>query len=132
MYSHKVLSLILATIVTAGCQTKPVKYEVDTVVRPRPTVDEHGRAQQYTVDFTVTETHPDEESIVTRPQILTVVGKKAEITMEKLYPNQPPESISCTALVKHEKGSSRVDTSVSIVKKGKEVCLIKQSTTLPQ
>jgi len=94
--------------------------------------DEHGRPRQYTVDITVTETNPNGESIVTRPQILTMVGKQAEITTEELYTNQLPGRISCTALVKHEKDGNRVDTSVSIIKKGKEVCLIKQSTTLPQ
>jgi len=129
MHSHKILLLILVTIVTAGCQTKSVKYEIDTVVRPVPMVDDHDKSQQYTVDITVTETSPDGESIVTRPQILTMPGKQAEITMQKSNPNQPPECISCTALVKHEKDGSRVDTSVSIVKKGKELCLIKQSMT---
>lgn len=132
MYSHKVLLLILVTIVIAGCQTKPVKYEVDIVVRPMLMADEHGRPRQYTVDITVTETNPNGESIVTRPQILTMVGKPAEITVEELYANQLPGRISCTALIKHEKDGNRVDTSVSIIKKGKEVCLIKQSTTLPQ
>jgi len=132
MYSQKVALLFLAIMAMAGCQTNPVKYEVETVVRPRLMVDDRGRPQQYTVDFTVTETRPDGESIVTRPQILTAVGKQARISTEKSYPNQPPESISCTALVEHEKDGSRVNTSVSIIKKGKEVCLIKQSTTLPQ
>jgi len=132
MYSQKVVLLILVTILIAGCQTNPVKYEVETVVRPRLMADDRGRPQQYTVDFTVTETRPDGESIVTRPQILTAVGKQAEISTEKSYPNQPPESISCTALVEHQKDGSRVDTSVSIVKKGKEVCSIRQSTTFPQ
>lgn len=131
MYLHKVLLPILVTIVIAGCQTNPVKYEVDTVVLPRPMADEHGRPRQYTVDITITETGPNGGSIVTRPQILTMVGEQAEITTEKLYPNQPSERISCTALVQHEEDGNRVDTSISIVKKGKEVCLIKQSTTLP-
>jgi hypothetical protein len=116
MYSHKVLLLILATIVIAGCQTKPVKYEVETVVRPMP----------------MPETGPNGESIVTRPQILTMVGKHAEITTEELYTNQLPGRISCTALVQHENDGNKVDTSISIIKKGKEVCFIKQSTTLPQ
>ena len=132
MYSHKVLLLILVTIVIAGCQTKPVNYEVETVVRPMLMADEHGRPQQYTVDITITETNLNGERIVTRPQILTMVGKQAEITTEKLYTNQLPGRISCTALVKHEKDGIRVDTSVSIIKKGMEVCLIKQSTTLAQ
>ena len=132
MYSHKVLLLILVTIVIAGCQTKPVKYEVDTVVRPMPMADEQGRPRQYTVDITVTETGPNGESIVTRPQILTLVGKQAEITGEELHTNQLPGRISCTALIRHEEGGKRVDISVSIIKKGKEVCLIKQSTTLPE
>ena len=132
MYSHKVLLLIVATLAIAGCQTKPVKYEVNTVVRPMRMANEQGRPRQYTVDITITETNPNGESIVTRPQILTMVGKQAEITTEKLYTNQLPGRISCTALVKHEKDGNRVDTSVSIVKKGEEVCFIKQSTTLPR
>ena len=132
MYSHKGRLLILVTIVIAGCQTKPVKYEVNTVVRPMRMADEQGRPRQYTVDITITETNPNGESIVTRPQILTMVGKQAEITAEELYTNQLPERISCTALVKHEKDGNRVDTSVSIIKKDQEVCFIKQSTTLPQ
>jgi hypothetical protein len=132
MYSHKLLSLLFILVVLAGCQTKPVKYEVDTVVRPMLMAGEQGRPRQYTVDITVTETGPNGESIVTRPQILTMVGKQAEITAEELYANQPPGKISCTALVQHETDGSRVHTSVSIIKKGKEVCLIKQSTTLPE
>ena len=95
-------------------------------------VDEQGKPQQYTVDITITETRPNGESVVTRPQILTLVGKQAEITTEKLHTNQLPGKISCTALINYEKDGNRVDTSVSIIKKGKEVCLIKQSTTLPQ
>ena len=132
MYSHKILLLILVTIVTAGCQTQPVGYKVETVVRPMAMADEQGKPRQYKVDITITETRPNGESVVTRPQLLTMVGKQAEITKEELYTNQRPGKISCTALVQHEKDGSRVDTSVSIVKKGKEVCLIKQSTTLPQ
>ena len=132
MYSHKVLLLILVALVIAGCQTKPVKYEVETIVRPMRMADEQDRPRQYTVDITITETNPNGESIVTRPQILTMVGKQAEITAEDLYTNQLPRKISCTALVQHEKDGNRVDTSVSINKKGKEVCFIKQSTTLPQ
>ena len=110
MYSHKGRLLILVTIVIAGCQTKPVKYEVNTVVRPMRMADEQGRPRQYTVDITVTETNPNGESIVTRPQILTMVGKQAEITAEELYTNQLPGRISCTALVKHEKDGNRVDS----------------------
>ena len=132
MHSHKVLLLILVTIVMAGCQTHPVKYEVDTVVRPVPMPAERGRPRQYMVDFTVTETSPDGESIVTRGQIQTLVGKQAEMTQEELHTNQLPGKISCTALVKHDKDGNRVDTSISIVKKGRELCLIKQSTTLSQ
>lgn len=131
MYSHKVLLLILVTIVIAGCQTRPVKYEVNTVVRPMPMAGEHGAPRQYTVEFTITEIGSNGESIVTRPQILTMVGKQAEITTEELFTKQLPGRISCTALVRHEKDGNRVDTSVSIIKKGKEVCSIKQSTTLP-
>ena len=125
MYSRKVLLLILVTIVIAGCKTKPVKYEVDTVVRPMPMADEHGRPRQYTIDITITETNQNGESIVTKPQILTMVGEPAEITVEQLYANQLPGRISCTALVRHEKDGNRVDTSISIIKSGKEVCLIK-------
>jgi hypothetical protein len=132
MYSHKVLLLILVTIVIAGCQTKPVKYEVDTVVRPMLMADGQGRPRQYTVDITITETNPNGESIVTRPQILTMVGKQAEIISEELHPNQPPGRISCTALINDKEDGHRVDTSVLIIKKGKEVCSIKQSTTFPQ
>ncbi len=126
------LPLLLTFVVIAGCQTRPVRYEVDTVVRPMLMADEQGKPRQYTVDITITETRPDGESIVTRPQIVTMAGKRAEITTEELHTKQPPGKISCTALVEHEKDGSRVDTSVSIIKKGKEVCLIKQSTTLPQ
>jgi hypothetical protein len=126
------LPLLLALFVIAGCQTKPVKYEVETIVRPMPMVDEQSKPRQYTVDITVTETNPDGESIVTRPQILTMVGKQAEITSEELHPNQPPGKISCTALINDEKDGHRVDTSVLIIKKGKEVCSIKQSTTFTQ
>lgn len=131
MNIHKLL-LPLVLFIIAGCQTKPVKYEVETVVRPRPMVDEQGKPRQYTVDITITETKPNGESIVTRPQILTVIGKQAKITSEELHTNQPPGKISCTALVQHEKDGSRVDTSVSIIKKGEEVCSIKQSTTFFQ
>lgn len=131
MNIHKLLPF-LALYAIAGCQTKPVKYEVNTVVRPVPMVGEDGKPRQYTVDITITETNPNGESIVTRPQILTLVGKQAEISSEELHTNQPPGKISCTALVQHEKEGNRVDTSVSIIKKGKEVCFIKQSTTLPQ
>jgi hypothetical protein len=97
-----------------------------------PMPGEHGKPRQYTVDITITETGPNGESIVTRPQILTMVGKHAEITTEELYANQLPGRISCTALVQHEKEGNKVDTSISIIKKGKEVCLIKQSTTIPK
>ena len=132
MYSHKVRLLILATIVIAGCQTKPVKYEVDTVVRPMLMADEQGRPRQYMVDITITETNPNGESIVTRPKILTMVGKPAEISAEELHTNQPPGKISCAALINYEKDGNRVDTSVLIIKKGKEVCSIKHSMTFPQ
>jgi hypothetical protein len=97
-----------------------------------PMADEQGTPRQYTVEFTITETGSDGESIVTRPQILTMVGKQAEITAEELYANQLPAKISCTALVQREQDGNRVDTSVSVIKKGKEVCSIKQSTTLLQ
>jgi len=132
MYSHKVRLLILATIVIAGCQTKPVKYEVDTVVRPMLMADEQGRPRQYMVDITITETNPNGESIVTRPKILTMVGKPSEISTEELHTNQPPGKISCAALINYEKDGNRVDTSVLIIKKGKEVCSIKHSMTFPQ
>lgn len=128
---HKLLPLV-ALFVIAGCQTKPVKYEVETIVRPVPMVDEQGKPRQNTVDITITETSPNGESIVTRPQILTMVGKQAEISTEELHPNQPPGKILCTALINDEKDSHRVDISVLIIKKGKEVCSIKQSTTFPQ
>ena len=132
MYSHKVLLLILVTIVMTGCQTRPVKYEVDTVVRPLSEITPQSKPRQYIVDITVTETSPNGESIVSEGQIQTMVGKEAEMTREEIYTDRLPGMISCTALVKHEEDGNRVDTSVSIVKKGKEVCSIKQSTTLSQ
>lgn len=51
---------------------------------------------------------------------------------EELHTDRLPGRISCTALIKHEINANRIDTSITIVKKGKEVCSIKQSTTFPQ
>ncbi len=132
MHSHKLLSLLFVLVVVAGCQTQPVKYEVETDVRPMPMVDEHGKPRQYIVDITITQTNPNGESIVTKPKILTIVGKQAKISAEELHTNQPPGKISCTALINYEKDGNKVDTSVLIIKKGKEVCSIKQSMTFPQ
>ena len=122
MYSHKTLLLFLALTVLTACQTKSVNYEVATVVRPMPPLDEHGKPQQYAVVITVTETGPDGEHILMRPQLITMVGYQAKVRSDKM---------SCTAFIEHENGRNRVDTSVSIFKDGKEVCSMKQSTILP-
>lgn len=122
MYSHKLLLLFLALTVLTACQTKSVSYEVATVVRPMQPFDEHGKPQQYMIDITVTETGPNGENILMRPQLMTWVGKQAEVSGGEIL---------CIASVKDENGGTRVDTSVGITKEGKEVYLFKQSTTLP-
>lgn len=48
----------------------------------------------------------------------TMVGKEAEMTKEELPMSQLPGRISCKALAEYEEDGNRVDTSVSITKKG--------------
>jgi len=122
MYSYKALLLFLALIVLAACQTKSMSYEVATVVRPIPVFDEYGKPLQYIIDITVTETGPNGENILARPQIMALVGRQVEVS---------GGGILCIASVQYENGGTRVDTSVAIIKEDKEVYLFKQNTTMP-
>lgn len=132
MRSTVLSGITLAVSLIAGCQTKPVQYEVDAIFVPHSMFDERGRPRQYMVKITVTETNSQGESIETNADLLTLAGKVTEAKFEQLSTNRPPGVVSCSASITNEDNVAKVITSVTIMKDGKEAYSMKQNATLQQ
>ena len=115
---------VLAVMVCAGCVTTQSAFLTDVKITSEP----GPRPNRYTVEFRITEVEEDgSTNLLSALRITVLAGQEGKIIVNE---GSEQQEISCTALIKENDGSTDVDTSVTVKKKGKPRWSLTQSMSV--